>query len=152
MKTLSVMLFLTMVQTVAGVPCSPPSIFAQKEDRQVNRDPARSKFVTSDIDNFWRAFDLSNKGPDRTKRVAIFQREYIDKGSVGLRDFTRSKIKSAKDLADTVEKLPRFYASVRASSLRVQKMEKEIRRAFRKFKDIYPEAVFPDVYFLIGIA
>ena len=152
MKTLSVMLFLTMVQSVAGVPCSPHGMFAQKEDRQVNRDPARSKFVTSDIENFWRAFDLANKEPERTKRIAIFQTEYIDKGSVGLQDFTRSKIKSAKDLAETVEKLPRFYASVRAGSLRVKKMEEEIRRAFRKFKDIYPEAVFPDVYFLIGIA
>jgi uncharacterized protein YjaZ len=30
-------------------------------------------------------------------------------------------------------------------------MEKRMRAAFRKFKSIYPEAVFPDVYFLIGV-
>jgi hypothetical protein len=74
MKTLSVMLFLTMVQTVAGVPCSPPSIFAQKEDRQVNRDPARSKFVTSDIDNFWRAFDSQIRGPIEQNESQFFKR------------------------------------------------------------------------------
>ena len=30
-------------------------------------------------------------------------------------------------------------------------MEKQMRAAFKKFKSIYPEAVFPDVYFLIGV-
>jgi hypothetical protein len=30
-------------------------------------------------------------------------------------------------------------------------MEKRLRAAFKKFKSFYPEAVFPDVYFLIGV-
>jgi hypothetical protein len=122
-------------------------VFAQK----VNDDPKNAKFVTSDIDNFWRAFDLAAKETDREKKIAIFQTEYLDKGSAGLKDFIRLRIKSAKDLTDTVETLPRFYASVRASSLRVKEVEKQMRKAFVKFKKIYPEAVFPDVYFVIGI-
>ena len=38
-------------------------------------DPATVKFVTSDIDNFWRAYDLAAKETDKAKRVAIFQTE-----------------------------------------------------------------------------
>jgi hypothetical protein len=123
------------------------AVFGQK----VNEDPLKAKFVTSDIDNFWRAFDLAAKETDREKKIAIYQAEYLDKGSVGLKDFLRLRIKSAKDLTETVESLPRFYASVRASTLRVKEMEKKIRKAFRKFKKIYPDAVFPDVYFVIGV-
>ncbi|HLM01832.1 MAG TPA: DUF2268 domain-containing putative Zn-dependent protease [Pyrinomonadaceae bacterium] len=123
------------------------SVFAQK----VNDDPKKAKFITSDIDNFWRAFDLAAKEADREKKIAIYQTEYLDKGSAGLKDFIRMRIKSAKDLTETVESLPRFYASVRQSSLRVREMEKQMRKAFVKFKKIYPEAVFPDVYFVIGI-
>jgi hypothetical protein len=126
--------------------------FAQTGEPQVNRDPNKVKFVTSDIGNFWRAYDLAAKEADRAKKVAIFQSEYLDKGSVGLQDFVRLRIKSAEDLLKSLEKLPRFYASVRSSTLRVAEMERNIRRSFRKFKDLYSDAVFPDVYFLIGVS
>ena len=125
---------------------------AQAGAPPVNHDPEKVKFVTSDIDNFWRAFDLALTETDSEKKVAIFQKEYLDKGSAGLRDFVRLRIKSAKDLAATVEKLPKFYASVRPATLRVSGMEKKMRKSFHKFKRLYPDAAFPDVYFLIGVA
>ncbi|HEX9928367.1 MAG TPA: hypothetical protein VGB02_07535 [Pyrinomonadaceae bacterium] len=107
--------------------------------------------MTSDTDNFWRAFDLAAKETALEKKIEIFQRQYLDKGSIGLKDFLRLRIKSAKTLTETVEKLPRFFASIRPSTLRVKEMEKQMRQSFRKFKKIYPEAVFPDVFFVIGV-
>ena len=126
--------------------------FAQVAEQQTNLDPDKVQFVTSDIDNFWRAFDLAAKETDTAKKIAIFQTEYFDKGSVGLQDFVRLRIKSAKDLVKAVEKMPKFYASIRPSSLRVAEMEKKMRRNFQKFKPLYPDAVFPNVYFLIGVS
>ncbi len=127
------------------------TVVAQTAEPQVNRDPEKAKFVTSDIDNFWRAYDLAVKETDQAKRIAIYQTEYLDKGSAGLKDFVRLRIKSAKSLVETIDKLPRFYASVRPSTLRVVEMENEMRRSFRNFKKLYPDAGFPDVYFVIGI-
>ena len=126
--------------------------FAQAGETPVNRDPSKVRFVTSDIDNFWRAFDLAAKETDREKRIAIFQREYLDQGSAGLQDFVRLRIKNAKSLFETIEKLPKFYASVRPATLRVARLEKRMRQSFRKFKELYPDAAFPDVYFVIGVA
>lgn len=126
--------------------------FAQAGAAHTNRDPHKVKFVTSDIVNFWRAFDLASKEGEREKKIAIFQTEYLDKGSEGLRDFVRLRIKSAKALVETVEKLPKFYASVRPATLRVAEMEKKMRRSLVRFKRIYPDATFPDVYFVIGVA
>src|SRR5688572_29959047 len=85
------------------------TVSAQKNEQKVNRDPDKVKFVTSDIDNFWRAFELAAKEPDKTKKIAIYQAEYLDKGSVGLTDFVRLRIKSAKDLVEIIEKLPNYY-------------------------------------------
>src|SRR5918912_187453 len=79
------------------------SIFAQTQSPHVNSNPDKAKFVTSDIDNFWRAFDLAMKESDRERRIAIFQAEYLDRGSPGLRDFLRLRIKSARDLVATIE-------------------------------------------------
>jgi len=125
------------------------SVFAQ--GAKVNADPTKAKFVTSDIDNFWRAFDLAGKETDEARKIAVYQSEYLDKGSVGLQDFVKLRLFSAKNVVATVEKLRGFYASVRQSTLRVKDLEKKMRGSFRKFKKIYPDAVFPDVYFVIGV-
>src|SRR5205085_9302792 len=118
---------------------------------QLNHDPATVKFVTSDIGNFWRAYDLAAKETDKAKRIAIFQTEYLDKGSPGLKDFLRLRIKSAENLVNMIDRMPKYYASIRPQTFQVQRMEKRMRAAFEKFKSIYPAAVFPDVYFLIGV-
>ena len=84
---------------------------------QLNRDPATVKFVTSDIGNFWRAYDLAAKETDKAKRVAIFQIEYLDKGSPGLKDFLQLRIKSADDLVSAIDRMPKYYASIRPETL-----------------------------------
>ena len=117
----------------------------------LNRDPGAVKFVTFDIENFWRAYDLAAKEAGKAKRAAIFQAEYLDKGSPGLKDFLRLRIKSAENLVGAIDRMPRYYASIRPQTLRVRRMEGRMRAAFRKFKSIYPGAVFPDVYFLVGV-
>ncbi len=125
---------------------------AQTSEPQVNRDPEKARLVTSDIDNFWRAFDLASKETDRQKRIAVFQTEYLDKGSTGLKDFVQLRIRSAKVLVETIDRLPKYYASIRPSTLRVREMEKQMRKSFRSLKKLYPGARFPDVYFVIGIS
>ena len=118
---------------------------------KLNQSPEFVKFVTSDIGKFWQAYDLAASEADKEKRVAIFQTEYLDKGSAGLKDFLRLRIKSAESLVNTIDRMPKYYASIRPQTLQVQRMENKMRAAFKKFKSIYPQAVFPDVYFLIGV-
>lgn len=115
-------------------------------DTKISGDPNDAKLVTSDIQNFWRAYDLAK--PEN--EVEVFDREYFANGSVGLKDFTRLRIKDAKSLAATVKQLRKYYDSARASTLRIESMQPKIRASFYALKYLYPEAVFPDVYFLIG--
>ena len=129
-----------------------PLITVAQTEKKLNRDPETVKFVTSDIDNFWRAYDLAARETDADKKIAIYQTEYLDKGSDGLKDFVRLRIRSAKNLAATIDKMPGYYASIRPTTLQIAGMEKKMRASFRKFKKVYPDAVFPDVYFLVGVA
>ena len=141
-RTIALAIFMLFISTTSIAQSGP----------QLNRDPAKVKFVTSDIGNFWQAYDLAAKETDKAKRIAIFQTEYLDKGSPGLKDFLRLRIKSAEVLVGTIDRMPKYYASIRPQTLQVNGMEKRMRAAFKKFKSIYPDAVFPDVYFLIGVA
>ncbi|MDX2030737.1 MAG: DUF2268 domain-containing putative Zn-dependent protease [Blastocatellia bacterium] len=114
--------------------------------RPVSSNPDDARLVTSDIALFWRAFDQAT--PENAQ--AVYREEYLQKGSYGLRQFTKLRIGNAGNLAATIAKRPKYYASIRESTLRVASMEGAIRAGFRKLKELYPQAVFPDVYFTIG--
>lgn len=119
--------------------------------QKMNDDPDRVKLFTADIDNFWRAYALASAASTPQEKEQIYQREYLDKGSPGLKNFIESRIESAKNLTDAIEKHPKYYASLKTVTPQVGQMEPAIRASLRKLKDFYPDAVFPDVYFLIGV-
>ena len=112
-------------------------------------NPNDVRLVTSDIDNFWRAYD-SSVGETSEEKIKIFASEYLAKGSIGLQDFVESRIESAEELVKAIEAMPKYYASIRESSYRVLEMTDRIRGYMHIWKSLYDDAVFPDVYFVIG--
>jgi len=114
-----------------------------------NRDPMKARLVTSDIPVFWRVFDHA-----MLKDAAdVFQREYIDAGSPGLHGFVQGRIVSGRALALTVLSRAKYYTSIREATSSIDQrpeIKEAIYASFRRLKEIYPDAIFPDVYFLIG--
>jgi hypothetical protein len=114
-----------------------------------NGDPMKARLVTSDIPNFWHVFDKAS-----LKDAAdLFQREYIDAGTPGLHGFLQALILNGRALAATVAARPKYYAAIRGSTLTLDQkpeIKEAIQASFRRLKEIYPEAIFPDVYFVIG--
>jgi hypothetical protein len=105
------------------------------------------QLVTSDIANFWKAYDASQPG----SREEAFQKLYLDPGSPGLADFVKLRIQSAKALATAVDqRYPKFYATVRPYTLQVDSQRPAILKYLNRFQELYPEAHFPAVYFVIG--
>ncbi len=119
---------------------------SDKQNSKFSHDPDSAQIVTSDIENFWRAYD--HIGADNA--AEILQKEYLDPGSVGLHDFLELRIKSARDLAGTIRQRTLYYKSIRATTVRVSSFVPLIRASFHHLKDLYSDAVFPGVYFVIG--
>lgn len=111
-----------------------------------NRDPLKIEIVTSDIDNFWMAYEASK--PDFNPES--FQKLYIDKGTKGVRGFMKKRIQSAEYLSKIVKRYSAYYGTIQKSTESISSMEEVIKRSMIKMKEIYPEAVFPPVYFVIG--
>jgi hypothetical protein len=124
----------------------PSPVVAQSSS---NRDPEAARIVTDDLPRFWQAFDEASRAGDEAGREAAFAR-YLAAGSPGLRQFDRLRIEGAAKLAKTVAAHPRYYASLRGQPARVAAFEAPIRASLRELKAIHPEAVFPDVYLLVG--
>lgn len=117
----------------------------QAQEKNVNRDPDAARLVTSDINNFWKAYDQSR--PDYC--LAPFKAHYFGKASDGLKAFKRVRIDQCSFI-ETLDSHPRYYDSIRASTLRIKTFAEPIRASLREFKSLYDDAVFPNVYFLIG--
>jgi Predicted Zn-dependent protease (DUF2268) len=114
-----------------------------------NHDPDAARLITSDIPAFWRVFDKASL----RDAAELFQREYIDPGTAGLHDFLKNRIEDGPSLAATIASRPRYYAAIRESTLAMDRdpqLKQRIRASFTRLKQIYSDAVFPDVYFVIG--
>ncbi len=114
-----------------------------------NHDPDAARLVTEDIPRFWSALDGATllDGADR------FQHLYLEPGTPGLKAFLRGRIVNARALAGTVAARPRYYAAIRGTTLAVDTagaVKARIRASFHRLADLYSEAVFPNVYFVIG--
>jgi hypothetical protein len=122
----------------------------ERRYREEHSDPDRSRIATSDIPRFWHAFDLAAKEQSADAKADVFLRQYIEVGSRGLVDFYAKKIRSTRRLAETVQQFPHFYESTRAPTQQLADLEPTVRSVFRRMKELYPETIFPDVYFVIG--
>ena len=112
----------------------------------LNRNPEKAEFVTSDIALFWRAYDMAK--PENN--LIIYRDEYFKKGSDGLQEFLRKKIGNSCNLVTAIETAPKYYAALRSQSAKVENYKPQMLASFKKLKEIYPDAAFPKVYFVIG--
>lgn len=121
--------------TIASISTNAQTLFTQ--------DPSEAIFVTTDIQNFWIAFDQlgSKKNPFEA---------YLSEGSQGLKDFIPMRIESSKNLLKTVKKRKEEYLAIRESSSSISSLEVQIREAYKNLIEWYPKATFPPTYFVIG--
>ena len=118
--------------------------------RRTHGDPSRAKLVTSDIPRFWQAFDQAQQAPTPADRAAIYRSQYFSGGSIGLADYFLVKIRSVEGFTGFVDRTHKYYASIRASTMQVATDVSAIRAVLHRMKELYPQAVFPDIYFVIG--
>ena len=109
-------------------------------------DPDSTLLVTSDIDNFWKAFDLMDEGYEGNP----FADHYIEVGSAGVADFIPYRIEHADTLYKNVKENKEAYLAVKENTFKLTEKKKEITAAFYALKYWLPEASYPPVYFVIG--
>jgi uncharacterized protein YjaZ len=106
---------------------------------------------TSDIDNFWVAYDSVRNTNDTVKQLNYIQSLYLDKASAGLKDFIKLRQHSAKLHLYNILHYPKFWSSIRQKTLAIKSYTKEIEVALEKFKNEYSNYKPPKIYFTIGI-
>lgn len=106
-------------------------------------NPENAQFISTDIPRFWEAFDKIDQGGNPFK-------EYLNEGSPGLKDFIKYRIESPKNLLKTAKKKREDYEAIRDNSYKMDSCISQIVMYYANFEKIYPEAVYPPTYFVIG--
>lgn len=111
--------------------------------------PARQKIdiSTSDIDHFWEAYDSLTTTRDS---IGTMQRLYIDRASLGLKEFIKARNFEAGEYVALIKKFPKFWISIRPNTERIATRKNEIEIIFQKFKELYPAFQPPAICFAIG--
>lgn len=126
-----------------------PLVQSVKEEKKaLNNDPRQASLVTKDVHQFWVAYDKAQK--DTASRVTIYKKYYFDKASRGMQDYMGLKVRSIKAFVKHYDTHAAFYKAIRNNTLQVDSFKPVIYTCFEKLKAIYPQAVFPDVYFIMG--
>jgi hypothetical protein len=108
------------------------------------------RVFTSDIYNFWRAYDSCQTTNDSLKQLHCIETLYIDKGTEGLKAFMEVRDYTADLWVSLIRKYPRFWKSIRPNTLAVKSKAKKIQQSIQKLKKLYPDLKEAKMYFTIG--
>lgn len=115
--------------------------------RQKFGNPEQMDIVTTDIENFWKCYPSIREA----NAEAVLMEQYVMKGSPGLRTFFENRMSlRIAGLIQSVKKQYKYYESIRDVSLNLKNYKPALIDAAKKFKTIYPEAIFPPTYFVMS--
>ncbi|MBP2616815.1 DUF2268 domain-containing putative Zn-dependent protease [Chryseobacterium jejuense] len=119
------------------------SAVAQKRDFTVYIE-------TSDIRNFWIAYDEIQKTSNPEDKISIFQKLYVDNATPGLKDFIKSRNLTSEQWIESFDAKPKFWNSIRSKTENIQKDFKNIEILYQNFSRLYAGFSPSKIYFTIG--
>jgi hypothetical protein len=112
--------------------------------------PDSARIETADVDRFLEAARALRAAPTLRDSARVLFERYYYPGSDGLLDFIERRIGSAFQLAAKIRERPAYYAHLPTSLGGLGVIAPRIRAAFERFEAMWPDAIFADVYFVIG--
>lgn len=108
------------------------------------------KVFTSDVDNFWTAYDKITQTKDSVLQYKYLNDDYLSKGTEGLKLIREARNYTDKDYINTINSYPKFWNSVRKNTLKSKNLSKDLNKGINKLRLIYPELKPANIYFTIG--
>ncbi|MBO9204819.1 MULTISPECIES: hypothetical protein [Niastella] len=112
---------------------------------------AQSKnFITTDIDNFWAAYDKISSTNDSIQQYVYLKELYFDKATAGLKSLLQVRNYSDKEFIGAINSYPKFWTSIRKNTLTVKEHYSEIESSIENLRTVYPSLKPSTIYFAIG--
>ena len=106
--------------------------------------------VTSDIDNFWRAYDSLQLVKDRANQIRIINQLYLYPASSGFKEFISARNLTAEKYVQKITQNPTFWENIRIETLDLDDRINTINNTYNLFRQAYQNFYEPNVCFAIG--
>lgn len=119
---------------------------AALQQTNTSPDPGNVRLIFDDVDRFYRMLERT---PDDQLKEAI-ARDYYTPGTKALAFFRLTKIRLADQMVQYVRANRSSLMQAKERVMRLKEIEPRVKAVFYAFKYLYPDAVFPPIYFVIG--
>jgi hypothetical protein len=106
--------------------------------------------ITSDLDNFWRAYDLVIEESDSTLQMSIMDSIYIQNRSAGLEKIMEVRRYTASEYVRMINHYPKFLNSLRSNTYKAKDFANDLNAGIDKLEALYPDLKPASIYFTIG--
>lgn len=110
----------------------------------------KQTFVTSDIDNFWTAYEKIRSTKDSIEQYRLLKELYTSKASAGLKGLIEVRNYSEKEFIDAINSYPLFWQSIKPNILNARESFSSIQTHISKLKELYPNLKPATIYFSVG--
>ena len=106
--------------------------------------------ITSDITNFWEAYDKITSTQDSILQYKYLDSLYFQNGTVGLEGIRKARNYTPQDYINSINNYPKFWTSIRKNTLQAENLGLELEIGVEKLRTLYPELKPAKIYFSIG--
>lgn len=106
--------------------------------------------VTTDIVNFWEAYDSITLTQDAVLQYKYLDSLYLRRGTEGLNAIRQVRNYTPEDYIRVINDYPKFWTSIRENTLKADQFSSELQDGIEKFREIYPDLKPAKIYFTIG--
>ena len=114
----------------------------------LSNNAGAQKIYTSDITNFWLAYDSIQKTDNN--KTQVLENLFLNKKTEGLKAFMAIKKFDENDYLKAIEKYPQFWNTIRPNTVIDAQKIKKINTALKKLKTLYPNNSNGNIYYTIG--
>jgi hypothetical protein len=111
---------------------------------------AQIEVITSDINNFWTAFDSVQTTNDTAKQKEFIQKLYLDKATFGLKYAIEFQPATALSWLEMIKDDKAKLLRIRPFTLSVLSQKAMIDAKLERFKALYPDFKKGNIYIIIG--
>lgn len=106
--------------------------------------------VTTDISNFWHAYDKITATQDSVLQYYYLDSLYFQKGTMGLKEIIHARNYTPEEYINAINRHPKFWNSIRDNTLEASSLSAQLQEGIEKLKSIYPALKPAKIYFSIG--
>jgi len=118
------------------------------ETKKVVKENNSYVIETSDIANFWEAYDAAKTADEKGK---VFKALYQERASAMFKEQLKhpGDMRSVRKYLESFEKYPKYWESVRNPTMAMKDLSQEIDASFKVVEEIYPRFKPVDVVVLV---